>query len=74
MSRLSLRLRPVVAFDVTNKEHRKHYGRFMCTGSWAGCPYIFEADEPSGELQAIIQRRLLQYYAQKEFKIEVDKL
>jgi hypothetical protein len=71
MSRLNLRLRPVVAFNVENKEHRELYARFICTGSWAGCPYTFEVDEPNGELQGTIQRKLLQYYGAKEFKLDV---
>lgn len=73
MSRLELKAtRPLVAFDVENKRHREYYARFMLTNSWRDCPYRFELDEVAGELQAAIQRRLLQYYGAKEFKIEVD--
>lgn len=71
MSRLNLRLRPLVPFDVENKDHRQWYARFMCSGTWKGCPYVFEVDEPNGELQGTIQRKLLQYYGSKEFKLDV---
>jgi hypothetical protein len=65
-------MRPVVAFDVTNRKHREDYARFIATGSWGHCPVRYELDDVSGELQATIQRVILEYYMKKEFKIEVD--
>lgn len=61
-------MRPVVAFDVKNKEHRKDYAQFLATGSWQHCGVRYELDDTCGELQGVIQRKLLEYYAGQEFK------
>ena len=66
-------MRPVVAFDVKNKEHRKDYAMFLRTNSWQHCDVRYELDETCGELQGVIQRRLLEYYANQEFKSVVKK-
>lgn len=71
MSRLDLKLRPLVAFDADNKQHREWYAKFICAGSWKDCPVRFEMEEACGDLQGTIQRKLLQYYAAKEFKLDV---
>lgn len=66
-------MRPVVAFDVNNKRHREDYAQFLLTGKWVHCDVRYELDEPGGELQGMIQRRLLEYYTGKEFRVQFKK-
>lgn len=67
MSKLQLRARPWVAFDVKNTEHRRWIAEFILSGRWGNCPVRFAlADEP-GDILAI-QRLLLEYYCGREFK------
>lgn len=67
MSKLELYMRPLVIFDAGNKKHRGFYFDFLKTGSWRNCPYRFAIPEDVGNIQASIQRELLEYYAEKEF-------
>lgn len=69
MSLLNLRMRPIVEFDVTNRKHREDYARFIATGSWGHCPVRYEVNESCGELSGAIQRKMLEYYTGREFKI-----
>ena len=64
--RMNLRLRPIVAFDVYNPQHRRDYARFLETSSWAHCSVRYEIDAVCGELQGAIQRCLLTYYSQQD--------
>jgi hypothetical protein len=58
-----------VAFDAHNKEHRRHYYTFRSTHSWGKCPVRFIVPDESGwDLISMIQRQLLEYYVDKEFK------
>lgn len=68
MSKLELYQRPLVMFDASNKQHRQYYFNFMQTGSWRDCPYRFVIQDDVGNLQGMIQRKLLDYYGGKEFK------
>lgn len=61
-------MRPIVAFDVANAEHRRNYAQFLATNSWSHCEVRYEADDIAGELQSTIQRQLLEYYTRQEFK------
>ena len=70
MSLLHLRMRPIVEFDVTNRKHREDYAKFIATGSWGHCPVRYEVNEPCGELAGAIQRKILEYYMMREFKLE----
>lgn len=70
---LNLITKPVVAFDVKNTEHRRDYAQFLATGSWRHSPVRYELADSCGELQAVIQRKLLEYYAGQEFKRVVKK-
>jgi hypothetical protein len=69
MSLLSLRMRPIVEFDVNKRQHREDYARFLASGSWGHCPVRYELNESCGELSGAIQRKLLDYYVGREFKI-----
>ncbi len=71
MSRLSYIGRPWVAFDEQNRQHRKWYFEFVKHGTWGRCPVRFIVSDDHGDLLTMIQRRLNQYYTQREFgKIE----
>jgi hypothetical protein len=67
MSRLAFIGRPWVAFDETNRQHRKWYFEFVKSNSWGRCPVRFIVSDDHGDLLTMIQRRLNQYYTQKEF-------
>jgi len=68
MSKLVLFGRPYVVFDAYNKEHRKWFADFNKTRSWGNCPVRFVIDNDHGDLITMIQRELIQYYVDKEFK------
>ena len=68
MSRLELFGRPYVIFDPENKDHRRYYHQFVETSSWGQCPVRFVVPEDHGDLITMIQRSLIKFYVQKEFK------
>jgi hypothetical protein len=70
MSLLDHALRPHVLFDPNNKEHRQHYNNFLVQGTWGKCPYRFcvEGDAQNNNLAYAMQRMLVEYYMDKEFK------
>ena len=69
MSRLAYFSRPWVAFDSSNKEHRRYFAEFQRTGTWGRCPVRFIIPDDSGDLITMIQRRLIDFYVQREFHI-----
>ena len=74
MSRLEYYSRPLVAFDAANKEHRRFYHQFMKTNTWGKCPVRFICpDETGSDLIKMIQRQLVEYYVDQEFKKERTK-
>lgn len=68
MSVLELSGRPFTVFDPANKAHRGFYHTFVETGSWGRCPFRFVVPEDHGDLITMIQRSLVKYYVQSEFK------
>ena len=68
MSKLELYQRPLAIFDAGNKDHRQYYFNFLATGSWRGCPYRWAIPDDVGNLQGMIQRKLLEHYMGREFK------
>ena len=68
MSKLNLFGRPWTVFDPDNKEHRRWYHQFVQTQSWGHCPVRFVVPEDHGDLVMMIQRTLVAYYVNKEFK------
>jgi len=68
MSRLELFGRPYVVFDPENKDHRRYYNQFVLTHSWGSCPVRFVVADDQGDLVTMIQRSLINYYVQKEFR------
>jgi hypothetical protein len=73
MSRLALFGRPYVIFDPHNKDHRRWFAEFNKNCSWAHCPVRFVVDDEQGDLITMIQRRLIQYYVDKEFRTVAEK-
>jgi hypothetical protein len=67
MSRLDYIGRPWVAFEATNREHRKWFAEFQKSGTWGRCPVRFIVSEDHGDLVTMIQRRLINHYVNKEF-------
>ena len=67
MSRLDYYGRPWVAFDPTNKDHRKYFAQFQFLGTWGHSPVRFIVADDHGDLVTMIQRRLIDYYVSKEF-------
>jgi hypothetical protein len=74
MSRLELFGRPYVVFDPENKNHRSYYHDFVETASWGACPVRFVCPEDHGDLITMIQRSMIKYYVQKEFKNRQKKM
>lgn len=68
MSKLQYYCRPYVAFDPSNKDHRRWFASFNENRSWGKCPVRFIIDDDHGDLITMIQRKLIQYYVDKEFK------
>ena len=68
MSVLELSGRPYIVFDPANKEHRHWYHMFVKTGTWGKCPFRFVVPEDHGDLITMIQRTLVKYYVETEFK------
>ena len=74
MSLLEYHSRPLVAFDVTNSEHRKHYYNFVKHRTWGRCPVRFICPDDTGhDLVSIIQRLMIEHYINKEFHGTGDK-
>lgn len=67
MSKLQLFGRPFVIFDASNKDHRRWFADFNKNMSWSHCPVRFVVDDQVGDLITMIQRRLIQFYVDKEF-------
>ena len=71
MSRLEYYSRPWVAFDATNKEHRRYYAEFVKFNTWGRCPVRFIVpDEHSNDLPTMIKNKLCEYYVTQEFRGE----
>lgn len=67
MSNLALFGRPYVVFDPTNKNHRRWFADFIKNRSWGKCPVRFVIENDYGDLVSMIQRKLIEYYVDKEF-------
>lgn len=68
MSVLELSGRPYVVFDPCNKQHRAWYHQFVLTATWGHCPVRFVVPEDHGDLITMIQRSLVKFYVEREFK------
>ena len=68
MSALELFGRPYVVFNPSSKDHRSYYHDFVLTASWGRCPVRFLVTDDHGDLVTMIQRSLVKFYVEKEFK------
>jgi hypothetical protein len=68
MSALELFGRPYIVFDPSNRQHRSFYHQFVKTGTWGHCPVRFVVPEDHGDLVTMIQRSLIKFYVEREFK------
>ncbi len=69
MSKLEFYSRPLVAFDPSNKDHRRYYHEFVKYGGWGGCPVRFICPNDTGfDLTIMIRNQLVEYYVEKEFE------
>ena len=68
MSKLEYLMRPLVAFDPHNKDHRRYYAEFLEYGGWGRCPVRFIVPDDIGmDLPTMIKNRLCEYYIAREF-------
>lgn len=68
MSKLEFFNRPLVAFDPSNKDHRRYYAEFLENHGWGRCPVRFICTEDHGvDLTVMIKSLLIQYYIDREF-------
>lgn len=75
MSKLEYYARPLVAFDASNKDHRRWYHIFQKERSWGHCPVRFICPNDVGyDLTIIIREQLIKYYVDKEFGKEDGNL
>lgn len=69
MSKIEYYMRPLVAFDPANKEHRKFFHQFMELKTWGHCPVRFICpDEYGSDLVKMMTRQIAEYYIRQEFK------
>jgi len=73
MSRLEIFGRPYVVFDPADKRHRSYYHDFVRTSSWGACPVRFVCPDDHGDLLTMIQRSLIGYYVNREFRTVAKK-
>jgi hypothetical protein len=73
MSRLEYYSRPLVAFDPHNKDHRRYFAEFQTQHTWGTCPVRFIVPEDHGDLVSLMQRSLIQYYIEREFRLSQRK-
>ena len=75
MSKLEFYARPLVAFDPSNKDHRRWYYQFVEYGGWGKCPVRFICPDSTGhDLTIMIRNQLIDYYIRREFGKEREKL
>jgi hypothetical protein len=67
MSYLSLKSRPVFAFDAKNTVHIKYYANFVKTKTWGHCPIKFVVSGTT-DLISHIENEMIDYYVKKEFR------
>jgi hypothetical protein len=70
-------LRPLEIFDASNGRHREMYATFVKHGSWGKCPVRFAVNDSqasNNNLAFAMQRKLVEYYIGKEFKLVAEKI
>jgi hypothetical protein len=64
---LATKMRPRVVFNATNREHRQWAAGYIKNRSWRDCPVSFIVDDNSQETAYVIERQLIEFYANREF-------
>lgn len=67
MNQLKVMNRPIVKFDAANRDHRRYYYDSLKRQGWGDCPVRFALDHEYSDMTTMVQRRLLQYYVEREF-------
>lgn len=62
-----------MAYDPTNKDHRRYFNNFIKTRSWAGCPYQWLIMDDSGDVVHYLTKVTAEYYLCKEFITKANK-
>lgn len=74
MPKLAMFGRPYVIFNPENVDHRRWFAEFNRTQSWGKCPVRFVVDDDvDANLTGLMQRKIVEYYAEKEFG-ETEKI
>lgn len=60
--------RPVVRFDVYNKDHREIFDIFSNTGTWSRSPVRFALEGEYEDVITMTRERMLRYYLDREFR------
>lgn len=69
MSRLEFYSRPLVAFDASNKDHRRYFHEFLKRRTWGNCPVRFICPAETGSDQVkMITSDLVNWYIGREFE------
>jgi hypothetical protein len=68
MSQLAFYGRPWVVFDPADRQHRAWYWEFQKYGTWGRCPVRFIVPDDHGDLLTMIQRSMVKFYIEREFK------
>jgi hypothetical protein len=69
MSKLEFYARPLVAFDPSDKQHRRFYYEFLESRTWGRCPVRFICPDQTGaDLVKMMQTQLVDWYVRQEFK------
>jgi hypothetical protein len=68
---LDINRKPVVAFEPSNKIHRKYWAIFLRDRSWTHLPVRFAFTENVHDITFMINRQLAEYYVHKEFNSTV---
>lgn len=67
MSILTPLKRPVVQFEVGNKEHREIFVSFLNDRSWAKSPILFQLEDTYYDVVTMITEKMLHYYIKQDF-------
>jgi len=68
MGIINLYSRPLIRFDVKNKQHRQYYSQYLMDRCWKQCPVQFYIEPGYGDLVSMIESKLAWYYLSRETK------
>ena len=74
MTILNVAARPAICFDVTDKDHRRWFAKFLRNRSWGECPVQFYLEQGYSDVPSMIQDKLTAFYLGREFHDRVPTL